>query len=81
LGFFVVITSVMEQSFRVYFMTPFHTENLTGSQRQFVFGHAEPLIDGLSDLVGCVIDQNHDIVLGDPPLIVDLVGQHDDVRP
>jgi hypothetical protein len=31
LGFFVVITSVMEQSFPDYFMTPFHTENLTGS--------------------------------------------------
>ncbi|MGF6180198.1 hypothetical protein ABIB42_001198, partial [Massilia sp. UYP32] len=32
LGFLVVITSVMEQSFRDYFMTPFHTEILTGSQ-------------------------------------------------
>ncbi|WP_208296323.1 hypothetical protein, partial [Telluria antibiotica] len=31
LGFFVVIISVMEQSFPDYFMTPFHTENLTGS--------------------------------------------------
>ncbi|MGF6183517.1 hypothetical protein ABIB42_004572, partial [Massilia sp. UYP32] len=31
LGFLVVITSVMEQSFRDYFMTPFHTEILTGS--------------------------------------------------
>jgi len=33
LGFLVVITSVMEQSFRHYFMTPFHTEILTGSRR------------------------------------------------
>ncbi|WP_208281765.1 hypothetical protein, partial [Massilia oculi] len=32
LGFFVVIASVMEQSSQDYFMTPFHTENLTGSQ-------------------------------------------------
>ncbi|MGF6183198.1 hypothetical protein ABIB42_004251 [Massilia sp. UYP32] len=31
MGFLVVITSVMEQSFRDYFMTPFHTEILTGS--------------------------------------------------
>ncbi|WP_218918184.1 hypothetical protein, partial [Massilia timonae] len=34
LGFLVVITSVMEQSFRDYFMTPFHTEILTGSTNQ-----------------------------------------------
>ncbi|WP_208281760.1 hypothetical protein, partial [Massilia oculi] len=32
LGFFVVIASVMEQSSQDYFMTPFHTENLTGSE-------------------------------------------------
>lgn len=32
LGFSVVITSVMEQSFRHYLMIPFHTEILIGSQ-------------------------------------------------
>lgn len=32
LGFFVVITSVMERSSRDYFMTLLHTENLTGSR-------------------------------------------------
>ncbi|MGF6183025.1 hypothetical protein ABIB42_004075, partial [Massilia sp. UYP32] len=37
LGFLVVITSVMEQSFRDYFMTPFHTEILTGSEGQELY--------------------------------------------
>jgi len=32
-GFLVVIVSVMEHPFRYYFMTPFHTEILTGSGR------------------------------------------------
>ncbi|MYM84503.1 hypothetical protein GTP44_21450, partial [Duganella sp. FT50W] len=30
-GFLVVIVSIMEHPFRYYFMTPFHTEILTGS--------------------------------------------------
>ena len=40
LRFFVVITSVMEQSFRHYFMTPFHTENLAGSTALYLYPFA-----------------------------------------
>ncbi|MGF6180553.1 hypothetical protein ABIB42_001556, partial [Massilia sp. UYP32] len=49
LGFLVVITSVMEQSFRDYFMTPFHTEILTGSPCGIVaiwfFQHSRSITD------------------------------------
>ncbi|WP_229257010.1 hypothetical protein, partial [Duganella lactea] len=51
-GFLVVIVSIMEHPFRYYFMTPFHTEILTGSKgRTFIatyrFHHFEAFTNSL----------------------------------